>query len=766
MTRLAPCTTSVRLGSTRLNIRTRSTVRIVFVAIAWGSLFAPRFTPLHAQPQPAASPADIDSLVQRGLALVAKGDTAGALVILEQATDRAPRNLEALYQRGRLLTRTIGLGFSDSPSQVLAWRLLNRGADLAPRDARFALELARLRLRTPLLRADAERLFRNAAAVARASGDQTLVAETLWELGRVFERRFRTTRHRYMYTGTIFFDQFSARSRLHYIRDFLQQQVRPIDNAGATESAQAEQLYREALVAAPQHAPSAVGLSALLIEQQRYDEALARITPLLNAGATDPALWFAGGLAALRLGRAVDAEAHFEGAIARLSATDRAEVLDIGRILSKGDSVRLAGVSASVRQATLTSYWEAIDPLLSTAPNEARLEYLSRIATTMLRYDEPERSVRGWRTDRGLIIVRYGEAPVEALLPSTDNLDARDAAGKLITVFYYPTSELGFVFVGALSMPGAVFAGDFRDIAEAVREQSPFRLDNIALAATIDSMPTQIARFRGPRNGADSGTYDVVLATAAPIAHMYRDAELDRGVLAITLRRGGAERLRVVDSQQVVVALPRAANVEYRKMLTLPSGEHRLRIEAIDPGVRSANGRAQVVVELPASRDTGLVLSDLLLAHHRRGRAPAPAASMRGLADADIDALAGTRVTPRDTFTLYWEAYALRADSVGDVQVEVELTVTLLEIQRKGDAVSRGLANLADLLGFTPEGDQQLGMRFTRRERLDGRDRVPLSVSLSLGEAPIGRYRLDVTVRDRTASTTARMSREFTISPP
>ena len=220
--------------------------------------------------------------------------------------------------------------------------------------------------------------------------------------------------------------------------------------------------------------------------------------------------------------------------------------------------------------------------------------------------------------------------------------------------------------------------------------------------------------------------------------------------------------MRVVDSQQVVVPLPRATPFEYRNVFMLPNGEHRLRIEAIDPAVRQANGRAHVVFGLPASRDTGLVLSDLLLAR-RRG---APAASLRAIGDANIDALAGTRVTPLDTFALYWEAYALRPDSVGDVQVEVELTVTLLEIQRKGDAVSRGLANLADLLGFTPEGDQQLGMRFTRRERLDGRDRVPLSVSLSLGEAPIGRYRLDVTVRDRTASTTARMSREFTISPP
>ena len=744
----------------------RSVILLYFpLALA---LFAPALEVWLVSPEPTlakaplfallAPPTATDSLLARAMQRLSAGDTAAALQLLEAATDRAPRSVEALYQRGRLLTRTLGLRLTDTPSHVLAWRLLNRGSDLAPTDARFALELARLRLRTPLLRADAERLFRRAATMARASGDQAIVAETLWELGRVFERRFRTSYHRYMYTGSIFFDQFAARTRLHYIRDFLQQQARPIDNAGASERAQAEQLYRDALAADPRHAPSAIGLTALLIEEQRFDEALARIQPLLREGARDPTLWFAAGLAALRLGHSAEAQSHFDRAITRLSASDRAEVLDVGRLLTTGDSVRLAGVSESVRQATLTSYWEAIDPLLSTAENEAKLEYLGRIATTMLRYDEPDRNLRGWRTDRGQVIVRYGVPPVEALLPSTDNLAARDAAGRLITVFYYPRSELGFVFVGALSMPGAVFAGDFRDIAEAVRDDSPFRLDNIALAASIDSMSTQIARFRAT----ESGLFTVVLATAAPVSRMYRDAELDRGVIALTLRRGDVERMRLVDSQQVVVPLPQVSPLEYRRSLTLPSGEHRLRIEAVDPAVRQANGRAHIVVDLPPSRGAGVALSDLLLAR-RRG---APTPTMRVFADANIDALAGTRVSPRDTFALYMEAYALRPDSAGDVQIDVEVAVTLLDIQRKGDAVARWFGNVADLVGLTPEGDQQLGMRYSRVERLDGRDRVPLLVTLSLGEAPIGRYRLDVMIRDQTARTSARTSREFTISPP
>lgn len=704
----------------------------------------------------------VDSLVLRANRQLSIGDTAAALELLAQATDRAPRHVEALYQRGRLLVRHLSLGLSGTPQQVLAWRLLNRGADLAPTDGRFALELGRLRLRTPVLGADAERFFRRAAAIARAAGDQATRAEASWELGQVFERRYRTARHRYMYTGTIFFDQFAARSRLHYVRDFLEQQVRLIEGAGSAEGVQAERWYRDALEADPLHTPSAIGLLALLADARRFDELSARADSFLRRQSSDATVWFAAGLASWRLGQSANAERQFAAAVERLGAPEQLEVLDIGRLLTLGDSIRVAGAVAPMRAAATIRFWESADPLLSTPHNEAQLEYFARMAITMLRYDEPARGLRGWRTDRGQVIVRYGEPPIEALLPSTDNLAARDAAGRVLTVFYYPASELSFVFSGALAMSGAVFAGDFREVAATVRAEVPFQLDNVALTRMVDSIAIQVARFRSTARD----THTVVLAAAVPVATMYRDVELDAGEIALSLRRGAQDRLRMVDSQQVAVRLPVRLPVhqpvEYRRTLAAPAGELRLRVEAVDPTARQANSRAQVTLDIPTVRGTALALSDVLLA--RRTDAPLPV--MRSFDDARIEALAGTRVSPRDTFAVYLETYDAQPNPDGNVQLDVELTVTLLEIERDSDRVSKWLANLADLVGLTPEGDQQLGMRFTRIEALSGRDRVPLLISLSLGAAPVGRYRLDVIIHDRTRMATARRSRDFTISRP
>ncbi len=111
----------------------------------------------------------------------------------------------------------------------------------------------------------------------------------------------------------------------------------------------------------------------------------------------------------------------------------------------------------------------------------------------------------------------------------------------------------------------------------------------------------------------------------------------------------------------------------------------------------------------------------------------------------------------------YVEAYGLRPDARGDVQVEITLAVTLLEISRSGPTIERWLGNIADVVGLTPEGDKQLGMRFSRTERLDGRDRLPLLTSIGMGTAPSGRYRLDVLVRELGGDRRTQVSREFTI---
>ncbi len=716
-----------------------------------------------------------DSLVRVALAKATAGDTAAALELLERATDQSPRDVNALYWRGLVLSRTTAISLVDTPRRLLARHLLDRANDLDPRNPRYLIELGRIRLKTPLLRVEAERLFRRALGIALANGDPAQLADVAYELGSIKARRYLSGRDRWLYTTTnVIFDPIAARARLHYTREFLQNLSQPIENSGQLDRKEAEEYFRRALAAVPTHAPSILALMGLLYDEHRYDEmrqlalpliartsVSAAAAPTVDAQATVPAadtaaarILMASGLAAYRLGALAQADTLFTRALARFSADDRRELTHLGRISRKGDSVRIDGLNEADRARTDSAFWEAADPMLSTPQNEARLEFLARMAYTDLRFTDADTRQVGWRTDRGSIIARYGEPPVVATFPPTSDADANDAVGRVITVWYYPRSEVEFVFTGPPAMNVAFFAGNHRGYAEEQRQEAPFLLDNLPFALAVDSIPVQIARFRG----ASARTSQLLIAASIPTDRMYKAAEIDRGALETSLRLGPAAMLRVAHLDTMAVSLPTARRTSRLWVDTLPAGSDiRVRLEARDAGVQGAMGRAQADLSMLSLDSTTLAISDMLLA----ARLPSPGTVVGTWNTIGLIPRGTTDIVQRDTFSLYWENYGMAADAAGRVKYEVRITVTLEQIERTSSGVLRFLGEISDAVGISAEGNEQLGVRFERNEALGGRDRVPELITLGLGSAPAGRYRIDLVVTDRTSQNVSRTHRQF-----
>jgi GWxTD domain-containing protein len=478
-------------------------------------------------------------------------------------------------------------------------------------------------------------------------------------------------------------------------------------------------------------------------------------------------LRLAAGLAAWRLGRAPEAERHFTDALARAPAATRDEWLDLGRILRVGDSVRVAGLPPGERAATMEAFWEAADPVLDTPENEARLEYLARIAWADLRFTDPDTRQMGWRTDRGLVAIRYGEPPVVASFAPQLETETRDALTRVITVWFYPRTETEFVFSSPPAFNLALFAGNYRDHAAERRDAGPFLLDNLPVAMAVDSLPVQVGRLRGSA----PGRWQLVVGAALDGAALLGGAEVDAGSAVLTVRAGAPSQLRVRARDTVPFA---SAGPPVRRQWsdTVSGDALRLRVEARDPAVNARMARAQVELPpLPAFRAPAaagadsaatLAISDLLLVD-RPAASASGAAGWRGWADAGVRLRGDLALPPRDTVAVYWEGYGLRPDSTGRVRYDVHLAMRLVEIDRGGGVLGRTLGSLADALGMTAEGEDQVGVRFTRTERVDGRDRLPDLVTLGLGEAPAGRYRLTVTLTDRLHGGTVRAERMFAI---
>ncbi len=696
-----------------------------------------------------------DSLVRSALSRAQAGDTASALEMLEQATDQSPRDPEALYWRGVVLSRTTALTLGDTPRRMLAWRLLNRAADIDATNPRYVLELGRIRLHTPLARVEAERLFRRALGVAEATGDAGQVAEVAYELGQIKERRYNSGRDRWLYTANLVFDPIASRRRLHYTREFLDQLARPIPNAGFVDRTQAEEYYRRGLAALPTHEASAIGLLGLLYEQKRYEEMRTVAAPMTRTGNAPARLLLADALAAYRLGDLTDADRQFTRAVAALTPEMRAGMLDLGRIVRKPDSLRLADLPLADRARTDNAFWEAADPMLSTRVNEARLEFLARMAYADLRFTDSDTKQVGWRTDRAMIIARYGEPPVVATFAPTSDADAREAIGRVITVWFYPRAEVEFVFAGPPAMNIAQFAGNYRDYAEERRDVSPFMLDNVPFVMAVDTLQTQVVRLRG----ASARETQVVVAVDAAVQPLYSAAEIDRGALELSLRVGPPASLALVAVDTQRIALPATGVVRRVWVDTLTAGSYRVRVEAHDAAVASAMSRSQTDLTVSTFDGSMLQSSDILIAD----RANAPTRTVRSWTELGLRPRGVLSIAPRDTFTVYWENYGLRPDAGQRVKFEVRFVVTLLKLDRQGNAVSNFLGTIADAVGLSAVGDAQLGLRFDRDEALEGRDRVPGVVNLGMGTAPAGRYRLEIFVVDRTSGQRTQTQREFTI---
>ncbi len=722
--------------------------------LAFGAAI-PDATPLAAQSRRVRPPTD--SLVREARDKAASGDTATALELLERATDQSPRDVDALYWRGLMLSRTTALSLVDSPRRFLAGFLLNRANDIDPRNPRYLIEIGRIRLKTPMRRIEAERLFRKAMSVAESNGDPGQLAEVAFELGTIRERRYLTGRDRWIYTTTnVIFDPIAARARLHYTREFLQSLGQPIENSGQVDRQDAEEYFRRALTSVPTHAPSATALMGLLYDQHRYDEMRRIAVPLVAVDSAPPRVLMASALAAYKLGLLSQSNTLFERALARFSPSERAELTHLGRITRKGDSVRIDGLNAEERANTDSAFWEAADPMLSTPENEARLEFLARMAYADLRFTDSDTRQVGWRTDRGLIIARYGEPPVVATFAPTSDADARDAVGRVITVWYYPRNEIEFVFTGPPAMNVAIFAGNHRGFAEEQRQEAPFLLDNLAMALAVDTVPIQIARFRGvtPNKG------QLLIAASIPTDRLYAAAEIDRGMLEASVRIGPLAALTLARLDTISVALPTSRHLSRLWVDTLTAGANiRLRVEVRDAALVHAMGRAQADVTMLSADTTRLASSDLVFAN----RLPSPGASVGTWNTIGLVPRGDLVLAQRDTFSVYWENYGLRPDADGRVKYEVRIIVTLEQIERRTDGVRRFFGGLSDVFGLTPEGDETLGLRFERNEALGARDRVPELVTLGLGSAPAGRYHLELIVTDRASKQVTRTQRQFHI---
>jgi len=698
-------------------------------------------------------------LLDQALRLAERGDTAAALDAAQRASRAAPDLADARFLYGLLLARTAGAGFGSWGRRIDANREFEAALRLDADNPQYLIEIARLRLKQPLLRIQAERLLRRALAAAQRSGDPLAIAAVEAEIGQIYFRRYQAVAHRRVVLGSSqTFDWEVAMRDQHYTRNILLDYSAPVPGLGEADLAKAETHYRSAVAAAPASEEAQRGLLALLIETDRGEECLDEARLFVQAAPGNGYAHLFLGMSFWRAGRAAAADTAFARALALLSPSDRAPLEDLTDILRAGDAVAYRSFPDSVRRGFEQLYWQNAEPLRLTPENEFRLEHLTRVAHAELLFGAPDLRLRGWRTDRGQLLIRYGPPPIVATFPPNPTESTADmlATGMVTTVWFYPDRNLRFVFTGPPTYNYQRLAVDFDAYAENARSVQPVTYDNVPLTRRLDSIPVQAAQLR-PR-GNQPGT-EVLFFTGVPVRQMATGVDLDAADLETALFvTDDAHRDRVQRRATEEVTLDAEDQFEIRtEMIHLPPGSYHYRFEARLAVVdHAARGMAGLQVE-PLARP-GLVLSDVILADRIAPREDGVRG--RGLQDFFIDPVASLEFRPGQPVHLYAEVYGLEAADSGGVgpavRFQVAVRLRVAEIERRGFA-ARAFGGILDAVGVTAEGDDQVVLQYVVEEPLEGRDRVPVFLALDLTSAPVARYALDLAVTDlRTGAITVR----------
>lgn len=682
-----------------------------------------------------------------------EGDTLKALALVDRAVQLDPTYAEAHFQRG-LLHRGRALDKEDDiEDRMVAHDAFQAAIKWDPGNPRYLLEFGKLLLMQQI-RVDAKRVLARALEVAERADAATL-AEVHFQLALLQEAQWLRFRYRHVLPMEI--GQLSADLALAD-PDFVWKMLdrsRFFEGQGEAEKSAMLRHLHNALQANPGHEGAATHLLAYYYDEGMMGAFMTEARRFLEHSPSSPRGYLAFGLGLQAQGRVDEAGGAFQYALDLLTPEERADFLSVSRIMKKEQAELFDSMAAEDAQEALRRFWTASDPLFLTPSNELWAEYLARMAYADLRFGLPEYGVPGWRTDRGLIWVRYGKPERQATFaPTTGFAGDWEAVGRVTTVWSYGRGGPVFMFRQNPGYRKATFANDFRFYAEDYRSIQASRYTAPSLPALLD-LPAQIVRFRGAE-----GQMDLEIHAAVPLDGLGAEvgsttATLETGLFVVD--PSGAEVRRLTASETVDFEGDGRRLVRSWRTGVPSDTRYLVSVEARDPVSWAAAAHRSRVDGKTFPPGEGSV-SDLLLASTLEPMVEEP--SRRE--DFHIVAEPGLAFRADEPVGLYFELYNFLPDAEQFASYELEVVVTVEEIYREGP-VSRLLGELADRWGLTEEGGRAVQLRFGKEARVLARDVIPEYFTLTLDEPPPGRYGLSVTIRDRNADRSYTESRVFEI---
>ncbi len=478
-----------------------------------------------------------------------------------------------------------------------------------------------------------------------------------------------------------------------------------------------------------------------------YDDALEMLEDMYAFYADDPRTWLYLGLSHYRNGNTDAAAKSFETALTHLEDTDRTAFESLDYLLSADEE----DLYERDPVAFASRFWTSKDPRYLTPYNERKLEHYARLVYADLLYGSEDLDLRGWDTERGRILVRYGvpQRDVVIIPESTSRISSAsgysreatsatpsshsvrtareqfrerifegngfDVADESNTFNIWDFGDFRFVFEDPfrngeyrLYSPAAdeintginPWLNDYAIIARETFRKVPERYEYEAPGRQIE-LPYLVSAFKGR-----DGKADVYVNYGIPI----QDGGLDQETIGITANVGAflisSQRDLLVEERRTIYGLQAAkvrsfeeANIWIdTQAMQAPPGNHEvsMEFETSGGGTVAVQRRGVTVPDYSGDR---FEVSDVMLAYHVEETLAAGAA-----ADKDI-VRRGLTISPapwsvfagEQPIYLYFEIYNLDQASDGRTNYQMEAVLS-----QKDE--SKGLAKLAKRVFGGTEG--------------------------------------------------------------
>lgn len=695
-----------------------------------------------------------------------------SLAVLDQLTPRLTNDTASapLWYRAGMIAWALSDRARATPEIAgLDWTRLSLRADtslriaaqLAPTNSQYRLTVGRFLLMSgvSVTRFASGGFFEDALAIARADTSAAHAhAEAAIEAGRVSWRRYDARANRRIETtpgaavrsianamqGAMADENGGMAVSMKSVLNALENNTMPIDADanGNADYQKSEELFREAYRADPTSPRAFRQVAMVLVEKNRWNDLKLFARERVNRMPWDGWAWMTLGLASHRAADERGAVIAFDSAMATLDAADRKRVDRVERILRPGaDTTVLERGDDAERAARHRLFWMIADPLWSKDGNEGRIEFLARLTYAELRWTVEEMYVSGVDSDRGNIYVRYGPPNLIAAFGA----DIMAGAGDISTVWVY-SNGLMFTFNGAPTFATARIPIDDQAYVAELAERMPARWDNIN-TFKIDSMPTQVTRFRG---GKDS--VDVFLSAFPPVDKIRNSSGVASPPRADFWLLAGGIGVIYRDSASLT------ANGVRTWTRRVSPGNYVFRFEATADGANvAARATAPILADIDPVRGFTIRnagLSDLLLATRAEPKSGANAVRW---SDLDIAPSNGT-IPFKSALSLVWENYDFGAqDGLAQYQIAV-----VLQRDRSGAGrlAAKLIGNISGAVGVD-RSDDRMVIRFDRSTRHS--PAFADFVTVSLEDTPAGSYHLTLEITDKITKRTFARTTSFVI---